>query len=97
MELSEATWEKTRRLFPADQQQQAGDLLRHDCADNLPFCRSATPESLERIRFAALKRSGGDLERLGAAVRQAQKDWRDLLVAAGFGHSTKAHLDWQAD
>ena len=65
------------------------------CGDNLPGSGLDTPESLDRIRFAALKISGGDLDRLTQAVELAQADWRDLLMAAGFGHDTSAHRAWE--
>jgi len=50
---------------------------------------------LERFRFAALKLSRGRMDKLADAVRLANKDWRDLLVAAGFADSVDAHKDWK--
>ncbi len=35
--------------------------------------------------------------KLASAVDQANWDWRDLLMGAGFGHDTKAHLEWAHD
>jgi hypothetical protein len=49
---------------------------------------------LERCRFAALKLSCGQLEKLRGAIELAAKDWRDLLMAAGFGRDLEAHLRW---
>jgi hypothetical protein len=49
---------------------------------------------MERIWLAALKLSGGDIGRLDNAVLLAQTDWRDLLVAAGFGSDSSAHFPW---
>jgi hypothetical protein len=46
------------------------------------------------VRFAALKLSEGRLDRLEEAIKLAQTDWRDLLVAAGFAHDVEAHLNW---
>lgn len=54
----------------------------------------ATPESLDRLRLAALRVSGGSLEGLQNALDLAAQDWRDLLVAAGFGNDPTAHLSW---
>lgn len=48
----------------------------------------------ERKIVAALKLSEGDLTKLRRAVEVAKEDWRDLLVAAGFGHDTRAHEQW---
>lgn len=52
------------------------------------------PEMVERIAAAALKVSEGSLERLEAATELAATDWRDLLMAAGFGHDVSAHKAW---
>jgi len=52
---------------------------------------------MDRIRFAALKLSKGDLERLQEAVRLAKIDWRDLLVAAGFANDINIHQSWLPD
>ena len=49
----------------------------------------------ERVRFAVLKLSDGDFERLVAAIKTAKADWRDTLVAADFAYDTKAHLAWK--
>lgn len=54
----------------------------------------ATPESLDRLRLAALRVSGGSIDGLGDALEIAAQDWRDLLVAAGFGGDASAHLHW---
>jgi hypothetical protein len=73
---------------------EAERLLAEECGRALPLVgKDATPVSLERIRYAALRVSGGDLERLHQAVKLAQLDWRDLLMAAGFG-DVGAHLSW---
>ena len=82
------------KLFAEPARVEAARLLRDECADNLPFLAKADAEKLERFRFAALKVSGGDLGKLEQAVRLAQTDWRDLLVAAGFANSLDAHRQW---
>ena len=48
----------------------------------------------ERIQIAAIRCADGALTRLAGAVDQANRDWRDLLMGAGFGHDIKAHLKW---
>lgn len=65
-------------------------LDQHFSADRL----SVAPELLERITAAALKQSEGSLENLDAAMELGSKDWRDLLMAAGFGHDLSAHDVW---
>ena len=96
IELSAATTDRLRRLFPPDDVAIAARLLAEGCADNLPLLGvPPTPTSLERLRFAAIRVSGGDLERLREAIDVARVDWRDLLVAAGFGTDTRAHERWE--
>jgi hypothetical protein len=94
--LSEKTAERLRALFrnPGDAR-AAGQLLAADCGSNLPFCEQADSRSLERIRFAALKLSGGRLDELHRAIDMAKTDWRDLLVAAGFANDPTEHERWQ--
>jgi hypothetical protein len=52
------------------------------------------PSGFDRIRFAVLKLSAGDLVRLGQEIDGAHVDWRDTLMAAGFGQDIHAHLRW---
>ena len=51
----------------------------------------ASEAALERLQFAALKLSEGNLDKLDRAVALANRDWRDLLMAAGFGEDVDAH------
>ena len=95
IELSGNTRVIVRRLFSPADQAEAEQLLIHECADNVPFCEDATPETMERIRFAALKTSGGSLAGLCDGIQLAQRDWRDLLMAAGFAEDIGAHDEWR--
>ena len=92
--VNEATWEKVRKLFPPDQHDAVARILETECGNNLPFLETKTPDELERVRFAALKLSEGNMEKLHRAVKLAKTDWRDLLVAAGFADSVHAHKHW---
>jgi len=88
----------TRRLIdplfhPADRADAAA-LLERDCGRNLPFCEDLTEAQLERFRFAAIRLSEGSLDRLAEVVVQAQTDWRDLLMMAGFAHDPDEHRAW---
>lgn len=94
LRLSEPTTARVRALFSPEDLGRAIRLLEEDCGANLPFCESATPESAERIRFAALKLSRGDLGELRSIVEHARIDWRDVLVWAGFGDDVEAHRRW---
>jgi hypothetical protein len=83
-------------LFKPVDRADAARMLIQQCARNLSSCENADARSLERLRFAALKLSGGDLKRLSHAMREAQMDWRDLLMAADFGLDVNAHRAWLA-
>jgi hypothetical protein len=92
--LSPATEQRIALLFAPASQEIARTLLRKECGNNLPFCAKQDEIAMERIRFAALKLSGGSLEKLRDAIRLAKIDWRDLLVAAGFADDIHAHTRW---
>jgi hypothetical protein len=92
--LSPKTEEHVATLFPPEFRNEVVNLLLHQCGNNLPFWEKRDEFQLERIRFAALKLSRGDIEKLREAIKLAQTDWRDLLVAAGFAHDVNAHKRW---
>ena len=80
-------------LFAAAERDEATALLERDCGAGVPLV--ADERTLERIRVACVKLSGGRLDELRAAIAQANVDWRDLLVAAGFAHDPLAHERWR--
>jgi hypothetical protein len=84
-------------LFRPDEREYASGLLAVECGNNLPFYANRTPADLDRVRFAALKLSDGDLAKLRKAVDLAKRDWRDLLMAAGFANDVHAHEEWLPD
>ena len=90
--LTEETARRVARLFPSADRDLVSTLLVEQCGDNLPLVDTAA--GIERIRVAALKVSGGDLNALQRAITLAKQDWRDLLMAAGFGHDASAHKSW---
>ena len=94
IELSPMTLRLVQRLFSQADIDDVSRLLEEECGENLPLILSPDPEGLERIRFAALRASEGDLGKLLEMIQLAQVDWRDLLVVAGFGYSTQAHAKW---
>ncbi len=49
---------------------------------------------MERIRFAVLKLSEGNMDKLIQAIELAQAGWRDVLMASGFGEDVEAHNRW---
>jgi hypothetical protein len=95
IELSPRTRAHVSTLFKSADVEAAERLLAQECAENLPMNSSdATPAGLERVRFAAIRVSGGSLDRLREAIRLAQIDWRDLLVSADFALRVDAHERW---
>jgi hypothetical protein len=94
VELSNRSRAHVQALFRSSDVELAERALITNCADNLPLPTLAGPDDLERVRFAALRVSGGRLDRLAIAVELAQTDWRDLLVAAGFADDPQAHMQW---
>lgn len=92
--LSPETQRRVDLLFPATQRALASTLLVEHCGHNLPFNEHCDEYAMERIRFAVLKLSAGDLTQLQAAIEDAKVDTRDVLVAAGFGSSVQIHQDW---
>lgn len=92
--LSNRTLELLKKIVSPESQTEVIELLENECADNLPFSESTSPEALERFRFAVLKVGENNMEKLYKAVELAQVDWRDLLVAADFADDVDAHLVW---
>ncbi len=92
--LSPETRRRVEALFAGAARDAAAGLLETGCGANLPLWIPADPVGLERIRFAALKLSRGNVDELRRAVELAQVDWRDVLVAAGFGRDPRAHERW---
>src|SRR3977135_880348 len=90
-ELSAETLRRLEILFAPEDYERARVLLYEQCGHNL----AANPSELERLRIAALKCSDGNLAQWESAVKLAQRDWRDLLVAAGFANGVRAHLTWE--
>jgi hypothetical protein len=88
----------TRRLvereFACEHWDVVHGLLANKCATNLPLLGDAPREAIERIQFAVVKLCNGKFEELERHIAIANIDWRDTLVAAGFGHSIRAHRSW---
>jgi hypothetical protein len=96
IELSEQTEALIQRLFSSEHHDEVRRALEEECADNLPLM-GKTPRDkyrMERWRFAALKLGRGDIVKFRDAMRICTRDWRDLLVWAGFGNDLQAHTKW---
>lgn len=94
--LSPETERRIEVLFPESQRAEVAELLLKHCGQKLPFLEKLDEFQLERYRFAALKLSAGSIDRLREAIGLAKSDWRDLLIAAGFGEPN-AHKQWFPD
>ncbi len=89
--LSEATRQRVERMFSPEDLAEATRLLETECDDRLAGVSTA---SLERVRIAAIRVSRGSVPGLLQAIDLGQTDFRDLLMAAGFGRDVEAHLYW---
>ena len=94
LKLSLRTRQLVDTLFDPKDTAEAVRWLEDECGNNLPFCEKNDEFAMERIRFAALKLSRGDILKLLAAIDEARMDWRDLLMAADFGYDVEAHNQW---
>ena len=94
IELSPDTIQRIHELFPESEWAIVEDALRSHAV----FQGMKAPtwsELAERVRFAVLKLSCGHLDALRHYLDEARIDWRDTLMAAGFGHDTSAHKRWE--
>src|SRR5262245_7415994 len=92
--LTPATKARLAALFQAEDVSEAETLLAEQCDETLPLLSGSGAHGLERVRFAAIRVSGGKLGRLREAIRVAQSALRDLLMAAKFADHPSAHLSW---
>jgi|KBSSwiStaDraftv2_1062776.scaffolds.fasta_scaffold1313073_2 hypothetical protein len=95
--LTPAVIEKIDALFPPDSREAASRMLTEQCGADLPLSTlmGPDPSGFDRIRFAVLKLSRGDLQQLQREIESAHIDWRDTLMAAEFGEDIHAHLRWR--
>jgi hypothetical protein len=68
--------------------------LERECDATTLHLTAASPDQLERYWFAVLRLSGGNLGALDHPLSLARLDYRDLLMAAGFGEDLEAHNRW---
>ncbi len=92
--LTSGTERRIDLLFPENRREAVRKLLLEQCGNKLPFLGRVDSTEMDRFRFAVLKLSGGDWEKLQKAVELAKRDWRDLLVAAGFANDPESHTAW---
>jgi hypothetical protein len=97
LRLSPNTQRGITLIFAPEDRLAAEQLLVGECGNNLPLSSTDNEYQLERIRFAAIKASGGTLNGLSQAISLAKTDWRDLLMSADFGDDPRAHEHWFSD
>ena len=79
-------------MFTPEERETVTEILMEEC--NARRLYTTSEDAVERIQLAVLKLSHGDTEKFLAAAELAQLDWRDALMAAGFGNDVEAHLNW---
>ncbi len=92
--LSKRTNTLVKALFDEPLSSRVENALIESVGSNIPFCENETPEGMERIRFAVMKLIKENEEDFSYAIELAYTDWRDLLMDAGFGHKSDAHMNW---
>ena len=92
--LSSRTRELVEKIFSPKHVDEETLWLEDECGVNIPFCDDHDEYQMERIRFAAIKLSEGDMKKLLHAIDEARMDWRDLFMAADFGYDVEAHEKW---
>jgi len=79
-------------LFTPEERETIANMMVEEC--NAEKIYASSEAGVERIQLAVLKLSDGDANKFLAAIGLAQIDWRDVLVAAGFGYDVEAHMKW---
>jgi hypothetical protein len=88
--LGAGTIVRIEMLFAPEDQPKAREILRRFSDPRF----YGHPAEAERVWFAALKMSYGDLARLEAAIERANGDFREILWDAGFDKDPNAHRQW---
>lgn len=70
------------------------EILESECSEEKLGCEGWGTTGMDRIWFSILKLGDGNPDLLLEAVKLARTDWRDLLMAAGFGNDIHAHEKW---
>jgi hypothetical protein len=73
VQLSANTLQLVRHIFPPEDRAAVIAALEAQCGSGLPLWAAATPEALERIRFAVLKLSSGSLPEFERTIAIANR------------------------
>lgn len=93
-ELSPRTQQIIEHLIKPGARVKVSKRLESECGTEALGCIGCSPEEMERIRFAVLKLGAKTDSEFDSAIHLAKIDWRDLLMAAGFGEDLDAHNKW---
>ena len=89
------TVENVAEHYFAEESDWAKEELQKYCEYLSEFISDKTsPESYERFCLAVLKVGRTSKEKFSQAIELGKCDYRDLLVAAGFGDSVTVHEEW---
>lgn len=97
MELTQDTLNTIDVLFDAPRARELKKRLQLETSDDRIFGAFSTPIARERIWLAIVKMCSRGLGDWDSAFDLAKTDWRDLLMVAGFGLDTRAHLIWKRE
>ncbi len=92
--LSHRTEQIIEHYITPDARATMRGRLEGECGIEALGCPGWTPEEMERIWFAVLKLGMKNDSAFESAITLAKTDWRDLLMAAGFGEDLEAHNKW---
>jgi hypothetical protein len=93
-ELTPRTLQILGIMFSGASRQEMLVRLEQECSAVALGCRNWTPPQMERLWFAVIKLAHERPDLIPKTFALAKTDWRDLLMAAGFGHEPDAHEKW---
>ncbi|WP_158268884.1 hypothetical protein [Pseudomonas mangrovi] len=94
-DLSQDTTSLVHALYQSREAVEICHVLENECGTEALSCEGWTPVQMERVRYAVLRLATENSMSLDSAIDLAKKDWRDLLIAAGFGNELNAHKEWE--
>jgi hypothetical protein len=89
MLVSKRVAARVARDYPVEVQQDVIELLDSICRSSWRIF--ASDDGRDRVQAAVLKLAGGNIDTLLNAAGEVERDWRDVLVAAGLENE-----DWPA-
>jgi len=78
-------------LFEIKDRETVTEMLTEEC--NAEGLHTTSVDGVEHTQLTVLNISNGEVDKFLAVAELAQVDWRDALMAAGFGEDVNAHLN----